>query len=76
MSQKYNRSIVILPRTLVWIFGKSFMKTLKKKHSFHNKLYIRVTDILKFYEVLFCTYCKGFFIFKKQSLSLYYSIYA
>ena len=22
-------------------------------------LYIRVTNILKFYEVLFCTYCKG-----------------
>ena len=22
-------------------------------------LYIRVTDIFKFYEVLFCTYCKG-----------------
>ena len=24
-------------------------------------LYIRVTDILKFYAVLFCTYCKGLF---------------
>ena len=24
-------------------------------------LYLRVTDILKFYEVLFCTYCKGLF---------------
>ena len=24
-------------------------------------LYIRVTDILKFYEVLFYTYCEGFF---------------
>ena len=35
----------------------------KKKHSFHNKyIYIHtVTDILKFYEVLFCTYCKGLF---------------
>ena len=31
----------------------------KKPHLFHNKhLYIRVTDIFKFYEVLFCTYCK------------------
>ena len=24
-------------------------------------LYIQATDILKFYEVLFCTYCKGLF---------------
>ena len=24
-------------------------------------LYIRVTHIFKFYEVLFCTYCKGLF---------------
>ena len=24
-------------------------------------LYIRVTDILKLYKVLFCTYCEGFF---------------
>ena len=36
-----------------------------EKKSFHNKhiniSYIWVTDILKFYEVLFCTYCKGLF---------------
>ena len=35
-------------------------KQQKKKYSLHNKhLYIRVTVILKFHEVLFCTYCKG-----------------
>ena len=41
----------------MWIFGKRKNRR-KKKHSFHNKhIYIvRVTDRLKFYEVLFCTY--------------------
>ena len=36
------------------------MKTLEKKHSFHNKhIYIIwITDILEFYKVLFCTYRK------------------
>ena len=29
-SQNYNRSIVILRRALLWIFGKWFMKTSKK----------------------------------------------
>ena len=28
-------------------------------------LYIWVKDILKFYEVLFCTYCKSLYVFKK-----------
>ena len=48
-----------------------------KNHSFHNKhIYIiRVTDILKFYEVLFCTYRKGLFCLQKQSLCLYSSVY-
>ena len=52
-SQKYSRSIVILRRVLLWMFGKRFRKR-KKKHSFHNKhIYIHgVTDILKFYECL------------------------
>ena len=27
----------------------------------HTYLYVGVTAILKFYEVLFCTYCKGLF---------------
>ena len=29
-------------------------------------LYIQVTDILKLYEVLFCTYCGLFFAFKNS----------
>ena len=29
-------------------------------------LYMRVTEILNFYEVLFCAYCKGLFRIKKQ----------
>ena len=48
----------------------------EKKHSFHNKHIhiIRVTDILKFYEVLFCTYRTVLF-FTKQWLCLYSSVY-
>ena len=43
----------------------------KKKHSFHNKhIYKRVTDILKFYEVLFCTICKVFFCLLKTVIML------
>ena len=45
----------------MWSFGKCFTKTLREnKHSFHNKhvYIIQVTDILKFYGVLFCTYRK------------------
>ena len=37
MSQKYSRYIAILWRTILWIFRKWYMKTPKKKHSFHNK---------------------------------------
>ena len=33
----------------------------KKFISQQSYLYIQVTDILKFYEVLFCTYCKDLF---------------
>ena len=36
----------------------------KNKRTFNSQqmyLYIWVTDILKFYEVLFCAYCKGLF---------------
>ena len=42
-------------------FGKVIYENAKKK-TFHNKpyLYIRVTDILTCYEVLFCI-CKGLF---------------
>ena len=43
----------------------------KKKHSFHNKhIYKQVTDILKFYEVLFCTICKVFFCLLKTVIIL------
>ena len=48
-------------------FCKLIDKNVGKK-TFQNKhLYIRVTDILKFYEVFFCL------AFKKQSLSLHSS---
>ena len=33
----------------------------KKVHFITNISIYMVTDILKFYEVLFCTYCKGLF---------------
>ena len=57
-----NRSIVILQKTLLWIFGKWFMKMSKKTKTFHNKHLLKLqTDILKFFEALFCTYCKGLF---------------
>ena len=37
------------------------MKKAKKSLiSQYTYLYVRVTDILKFYEVVFCTYCRGF----------------
>ena len=37
-------------------------ETLRKKNiHFTTDLYIQVTDILKFYEVFFGTYCKGLF---------------
>ena len=41
---------------------KVIYENVEKKHSFHNRhLYKWVTDILKFCEVLFCTYYKGLF---------------
>ena len=33
----------------------------KKKHFITNKRIYMVTDILKFDDVLFCTYCQGLF---------------
>ena len=33
----------------------------KKKHFTTTYLYTLVKEILKFYEVLFCTYCKDLF---------------
>ena len=61
-SQKCNRSIVILQRTILWIFRKWFMKTWRKKKIITNTSIYTITAILKFYEVLFCTYCKGLFL--------------
>ena len=43
-------------------FWKVIYKNVKKKNiSQQTYLYLQVTDILKFYEVLFCTYFKRFF---------------
>ena len=47
----------------------------KNIHFITNISLHKVTGILKFYEVLFCTYCKGLFVFKKQLLCLYSSVY-
>ena len=63
MSQKYNRSIVILWRALLWIFKKWFMKTLKQKniHFITDiSLYIRSQtfwSFLKFYFVHIVKVC-------------------
>ena len=44
-------------------FWKVIYENFKKKHSISQQtyLYTRATDILKFDEVLFCTYCKDLF---------------
>ena len=40
-------------------FGKVIYENIEKKHSFHNKTHLYLwSDILKFYEVLFCAYYK------------------
>ena len=60
-------------------FQKIIYKNVKKKKkriTANVSIYIWVTDILKFYEVLFCTYCTLSPYLKKQSLCLYSSIYA
>ena len=44
-------------------FQKVIYKNVAKK-TFISKqtyMYIRATEILRFYEVLFCTYCNGLF---------------
>ena len=47
-------------------FRKVIYENVKKKNihfktniSIYYIIIVRVTDILKFYEVLFCTFCKG-----------------
>ena len=43
-------------------FLESDLWKCQKKKSFHNKHLLKLqTDILKFFEALFCTYCKGLF---------------
>ena len=73
-SQKYIRSIVILWRILPCNFGKPFVKTWGKKHSFHNKhIYIERSQtcwgFMKFYFVHIAKVC---FIFKKTVIMLIY----
>ena len=61
-------------------FQKVICENFKKTIHFTINILIYtgwVTDILKFYEVLFCTYCEGlFFVFEKQSLCLHSYVYA
>ena len=59
-------------------FWKLIDENVKKKPFFSKQtyLYIRVTGILKFYEMLFYTHNFVFFVFKKQSLCLHSSVYA
>ena len=50
-------------------FQKVIYEYVKKTPfiSQHTYLYVQVTDILKFYKVLFCTYFRGFFLSSKNS---------
>ena len=66
-------------RTQWWIFGKWFMKALKKKHSFHNShIYIYRSQtfwsFMKFYLVHIVKICSP--VFKKKYLCFYSSVYA
>ena len=50
-------------------FWKVIHENVGKRKTFTSQqtyLYIPVTDILKFYEVLFCTYCKDFLSLKNS----------
>ena len=51
-------------------FQKMIHENINLKETFiaqQTYLYIQVTDILKFYEVLFCTYFSQFVLFLKNS---------
>ena len=49
-------------------FSKVIYKNIEKKIiSQQTYLYIQITDISKFYELLFCTHCKRLFCLKKNS---------
>ena len=54
-------------------FWKVIYENIEKKPPFYKKhiLYMQVTDILKFYEVLFCIYFKGLFLSLKSSHYVY-----
>ena len=69
---RYFRIGLIPWRTLWWIFGKWFMKMPKKTLFISQQTYLSiwVRDILKFYEVFFCTYCKGLFCLQKTVVML------
>ena len=75
----FRLTINAIDATPQWIFGKWFIKTSKKKKRkkihFTINISMYTSNILKFYELLFCTYCKGLLCLKKQSLSLYSSTY-
>ena len=69
---QYFRVGLISCRILWWIFGKWFMKMLKKKHSFHKKhvcIYRLQTfwSFMKFYFVNIVKACSS--VFRKQSLA-------
>ena len=42
-------------------FHKVIYGMSKNNIHFTKNIYVHVTDILKFYEVLFCMYCKSLF---------------
>ena len=54
----------------VVIYQNVKKKKKKKKNSKQTYLYLRVTDILKFYEVLFFTYCVGLFCLQETVIML------
>ena len=60
---KYNRSIVILWRTTSMDFQKVIYENVEKRAFISQQTYLYrvITDILKFYEVLFTTSFKGVF---------------
>ena len=70
--------VVILRRTLLWIFGKRFMKTLKKKN-IHFTTNISLYMGQRHFEVLWSFILhinvKVCFVFKKQSLCSYSIVY-
>ena len=64
-----NRSIVILWRA-GFLVSDLWKHQKKNIHFITNVSINTVTDILKFYEVLFCTYCKDLFCLWKTVIKL------